>query len=76
MSNATAADGIRNGYGDTVMVMVTVMGRFTVTRCVASRTRSSYDGYHIVCIKLWIMLRFNPNLTSTGWARHGCHGKT
>lgn len=44
-----------------VMVMVTVMGTFTVT---LSRTPSSYDGY-FVCIKHWIMLRFSPNLAST-----------
>lgn len=57
---------------DTLMVMVTVMLRFTVTISL-----SSYDGYHhIVCIKLCIMLRFSPNLKSTGRARHGCHGKT
>lgn len=50
---------------DTVMVMVTVMGTFTVTLSLArSRTPSSYDGY-FVCIKLRIMLRFSPNLAST-----------
>lgn len=55
---------------DTVMVMVTVMGTFTVTLSLArSRTPSSYDGY-FVCIKLWIMLRFSPNLASTAGPEH------